>query len=111
MGGVNIYCGSFVGKDKSGTMFQLVLTEMFANNDHENTENTICGIMASIDDASDHILISPEAAADLVLPLTDYLAKLHDSVSADDERMYCLVDLLDACKTAVIEGEPIALVW
>ncbi|WP_027683645.1 hypothetical protein [Rhizobium leguminosarum] len=111
MGGVNIYCGSFVGEDKSGTKFETVLSEVAANDGSANTKKIILGIMESINDADDHILISAEDAKELIFPLTEYLQRLRDDISAFDMRQYCAIDLLKGCEVVVEEKEPIALVW
>ncbi|SCB13355.1 hypothetical protein GA0061102_100311 [Rhizobium miluonense] len=111
MGGINIYCGSFVGDDKSGTMFETVLAEVTAHARNVDTTRIIRSIISSIDDARDHILISPEDAANLISPFTDCLDHYRNKFSADDLRAYCLIDLLEACKTSAMETEPVAIVW
>ncbi|PDS34463.1 hypothetical protein CO665_31010 [Rhizobium anhuiense] len=111
MGGVNIYCGSFVGNDKSGTKFEIVLNEVVAQDGSDKTRQIVLGVMESINDAEDHILISPEDAEELIFPLTEYLQRLRDDISTFDMREYCAIDLLKACEVAVEEREPIALVW
>ncbi|TBC84228.1 hypothetical protein [Rhizobium ruizarguesonis] len=111
MGGVNIYCGSFVGEDKSGTKFETVLSEVAANDGSPNTKKIVLGILESINDADDHILISAEDAGELIFPLTEYLQRLRNDISAGDRREYCAVDLLKACEVAAEEKEPIAIVW
>lgn len=55
MGGVNIYCGSFVGNDKSGTNFETVLNEVVAQDGGDKTRLIVLGVMESINDAEDHI--------------------------------------------------------
>jgi hypothetical protein len=111
MGGVNIYCGSFVGEDKSGTKFETVLDEVGADDGSEKTKKIILAIMESINDAEDHILISAEDAKELIFPLTEYLQRLRNDIGTRDMREYCAIDLLKACEVAVEEKEPIALVW
>ncbi|MBB2749748.1 UNVERIFIED_ORG: hypothetical protein GGI57_000414 [Rhizobium aethiopicum] len=111
MGGVNVYCGSFVGEDKSATKFETVLDEVMAHDGSQKTKEIILGIIESINDAEDHILISPEDAKELISPLTEYLQSIRAEIGTFDMREYCAIDLLKACKVATEEKEPIALVW
>ncbi|WP_156416571.1 MULTISPECIES: hypothetical protein [unclassified Sphingopyxis] len=107
MGGINIYCGSFQGEDKSGSAFEDVLDDLSILAD-ANTLSVISRIKLSLEDASDHILVFPDDASDLIEPLRAYNAT---STTLEMERHYCSRNLLKACETAAAEGEPVALVW
>lgn len=107
MGGINIYCGSFEGEDKSGSAFEDVLDDLSILADAK-TRSVIARIKLSLEEASDHILVLPDDASGLIEPLRAYNAT---STKFEIERLYCSRNLLKACETATAEGEPIALVW
>lgn len=94
MGGVNIYCGSFVGNDKSGTKFETVLNEVVAQDGSDKTRQIVLVVMESINDAEDHILISAEDAEQLIVPLTEYVQRLPGDISTFDMREYCVERIL-----------------
>lgn len=109
MGGVNIYCGTFIGRDKSGTPFEVVLADI-AREAGSDAQDVIRRINESLETASDHVLVPPDDASAL---MTDLAAQI-DRYKFDqqsDRKDICAEDLLKACQTAVAEGEPIALVW
>ncbi|WP_430419381.1 hypothetical protein [Phenylobacterium sp.] len=137
MGGINIYCGSFSGDDKSGSAFEGVLAGMEAMaSTHEG--EAIARVKSALEDASDHILIEPDEARLLLPLLRRYSAEvdgqlavpgdLFDQMARDEDestidatvlqfgaglgwRAYCARDLLKAFEVADAEAEPVALVW
>lgn len=137
MGGINIYCGSFSGDDKSGSAVEGVLAGMEAMASTHEVE-AIARVKSALEDASDHILIEPDEAR-LLLPLLrrysaevdgqlavpgdpfDQMARDEDGSTIDATvlkfgagpgwRAYCARDLLKAFEVADAEAEPVALVW
>jgi hypothetical protein len=108
MGGINIYCPPFVGRDKSGTPFEAVLAEISLGAGQE-IESVVRGIDAALEIASDHILIEPANAAKLIDPLRVWMErKPNDPRPLFNE---CAEDLFEACRAAVTNGGPVALVW
>lgn len=108
MGGVNIHCPPFVGRDKSGTPFEAVLAEISEGAGSE-VESVLRGINEALAMASDHILIEPADAAKLLDPLRVWMErKPNDPRPQFNE---CAEDLFEACRTAVSNGGPVALVW
>ena len=108
MGGINIYCGSFVGRDKSGTPFETVLAES-ANGAGQEVECVVASIGDALEVASDHILVDPADAAKLIEPLQGWLQlNINDSRPLLKE---CAEDLIEACRVATSDGEPVAIVW
>ncbi|GEM_PF-3317951 len=108
MGGINIYCPPFTGRDKSGTPFEAILAEISEQAGQE-VESVIRAIDEALEIASDHILIEPADAAKLIDPL-----RIWAQQNPNDTRpLYreCAEDLLEACQTAVSNGGPVALVW
>jgi len=109
MGGVNIYCGTFIGRDKSGTPFEEVLADI-AHEAGADAQNAIQRINEALEIASDHILVPPDDAMALMDDLAAQIDR-HRSDQQSDRRKICAEDLLKACQTAVAEDEPVALVW
>ncbi len=109
MGGVNIYCGTFIGRDKSGTPFEEVLADI-TDEAESDVRNVIRRINQALETASDHVLVQPDDASALLNDLAAQLDR-YDPDEQNDRRKICAEDLLKACQTAVAEGEPIALVW
>ena len=108
MGGINIHCPPFVGRDKSGTPFEAVLAEISEGAGSE-VENVIRGIDEALEIASDHILIAPADAAKLIDPLRVWIER-----KPNDLRLLfneCAEELYEACRPAVSNGGPVALVW
>jgi hypothetical protein len=108
MGGINIYCPPFVGRDKSGTPFEALLAEISKGAGQE-VENVVRGIDEALEVASDHILIEPADAAKLIDPLRNWM----ESAPNDPRPLFkeCAEDVFAACETAVSNGGPVALVW
>ncbi len=109
MGGMNIYCGTFIGRDKSGTPFEAVLADI-ADKARSDAQDVIRRINEALETASDHVLVQPDDASVLMQDLATQLDR-YEPDQQSDRRKLCAEDLLKACKTAVAEGEPIALVW
>ncbi len=138
MGGINIHCGSFSGADKSGSAFEGVLTALIET--AAPTERAIIDkIRAALDEATDHLLISPQDAQALLPSLRTYNVHIDsllavagdpwDQICRDDQqagpaastrlkygdglgwRAYCAHDLVKAFEIAVAESQPVALVW
>ncbi len=109
MGGVNIYCGTFKGRDKSGTPFETVLADI-AREAGSGTQDVIRRINELLETASDYVLVPPDDASALMNDLAAQLDRYH-SGQRNRHRDICAEDLLKACQTSVAEGEPIALVW
>ena len=108
MGGVNIYCPPFVGRDKSGTPFEAVLAEVSQGAGQE-VESVVRGIDEALETARGHILIEPADAAKLIDSLQVWMAgNPNDPRPRFNE---CAEDLCEACQTAVSSGGPVALVW
>jgi hypothetical protein len=108
MGGINIHCPPFVGRDKSGTPFEAVLAEISEEAGQE-VEHVVRGIDEALEIARDHILIDPADAATLIDPLRLWIER-----NPNDARPLfkeCAEDLLAACRAAVSNGGPVALVW
>jgi hypothetical protein len=137
MGGINIYCGSFEGEDKSGSAVDGVLNGIMEM--ASAPQRTIIDrIKTSLLEGEDHALIEPEDAR-LLLPLirrysADVDGRLAipgdplDQMRRDEQqspariaelqygeslgwRAYCARDLLRALETADAESEEVALVW
>jgi hypothetical protein len=108
MGGINIHCPPFAGRDKSGTLFEAVLAEI-SQEAEQGVESVVRGIDEALEIARDHILIEPADAAKLIAPLRIWMER-----NPNDARpMFkeCVEDLFEACRTAVSNGGPVALVW
>ena len=137
MGGINIYCGSFQGRDKSGSAFSGVLDEMEAMAAPREAE-AIHKIRAALDEASDHVIVEPDEARFLLPLVRRYSSQLDselavpgdplDQMTRDNSRgdvdptelkygkglgwrAYCIFDLLAAFEISEVESEPVALVW
>jgi hypothetical protein len=137
MGGINIYCGSFEGEDKSGSPFQAVLAAMDKMASAPE-RSIIARILAAMPQEDDHLLIAPDDARALLPLLRRYAAEVDRQLSTPgdpfdqmtkDERAspdqitelqygdsvgwlaYCASDLLKAFETADAEEEEVALVW
>jgi hypothetical protein len=109
MGGVNIYCGTFIGRDKSGTPFEEVLADI-ADEGRSDAQDVIRRIHEALETGSDHVLVQPDDASALMNDLAAQLDR-YEPDRQSDRRKICAEDLLKACQAAVAEGEPIALVW
>lgn len=137
MGGINVYCGSFEGDDKSCSAFEGVLGGMHEMAS-EPEQSVIARINAALDDADDHIVIEPSDARTLLPLLRRYAARVNSQLAipgdfldqmARDERAspgrevdlkygeglgwqaWCARDLLRAFEVADAESEEVALVW
>lgn len=138
MGGINVYCGSFQGDDKSCSAFQGVLEGM--GEIGSGPERTIIARIEAdlLDKDRDHLLVEPGDAR-LLLPLLrryaafvqsklvipgDFLDQMARDERASPERAvdlkygeglgwqaWCVRDLLRAFETADAESEQVALVW
>ena len=137
MGGINIYCGSFEGEDKSGSAVEGVLdgVEQMAS---APERATIGRIRAALQAGEDHALIEPADARLLLPTLRQYAVRLDaelstpgdplDQIRRDERqsparttelqygeslgwRAYCARDLSRAFETADAESEEVALVW
>jgi hypothetical protein len=137
MGGINIYCGSFSGEDRSGSAFESVLMEMnFMASAFE--AETIGRLKTDLGKASDHLLIQACDAKSLLLLTRRYCDAINaqlaipgdprDQMARDEARnkvdstelkygagvgwrAYCANDLLKAFEVAEAEAEPVVLVW
>lgn len=138
MGGINVYCGSFKGIDKSCSGFKGVLAGMDEVGS-EPERSVIARISAALDHANDYILIEPADARTLLPVLRRYAAWVDsqltipgdplDQITRDDRgvsikrqvdlkygeglgwRAWCARTLLGAFEVADAESEPVALVW
>lgn len=137
MGGINIYCGSFEGDDKSGSAFEAVLAGMDKMASAAE-RSIIARISAAMGRADDHLLIATRDARVLTPLLRLYAADVDGRLARPgdpfdqiikDERVspdrltelqygesvgwlaYCARDLLRAFEAADAEGEEVALVW
>ena len=139
MGGINVYCGSFQGEDKSCSAFEGVLGGMDAIGS-QSERLVIARIKASLseDEDADYLIIDPNDARLLLPLLRRYAAQVareltvpgdHFDQMARDERAspgretdlkygdglgwraWCVRDLLKAFETADAESEEVALVW
>ncbi len=133
MGGVNLYCGSFAGADKSGSAFEAVFGELAVLSSPDIRE-VVNQLMSELEVARDYLLIAPDDARLLLPALRKQAEILWVKASAetalaqmvvDEEsagrrldpseslgwKLYCIDDLIAACETSAAEGEPIALVW
>ncbi|GAA3109677.1 hypothetical protein GCM10010520_62740 [Rhizobium viscosum] len=111
MGGVNIFCGSFHGEDKSATAFETVLEEAVAHGGNADAKEVLAGILESLERANDHILIWPPEARTLLPSLKTYRDRICVDADERDPRLYCVVDFVKACETADLEVEPVVIVW
>ncbi len=111
MGGVNISCGSFQGEDKSATAIETVLEEAVGQSGSAEAKEVFAGIMQSMEQAEDHILIWPREARTLIPPLRAYRDRIGIDAGSHDPRLYCLIDFIKACETADVEVEPVVVVW
>lgn len=133
MAGINIYCGSFAGADKSGSAFEAVFAELAAISSPDIGE-VIERLMSMLEVARDFLLIDPDDARLLLPALRKQAEILWATASAgtaiaqmiaDEEsagrrldpseslgwKLYCIDDLITACGTSATEGESIAFVW
>ena len=108
VGGINIYCGSFIGRDKSGTPFEAVLAEI-AEQSGGDAKKVVEAVEAALEVASDHVLIEPDAASKIVQPLRRWIEI--DRIKGQLQLKKCAEDLISACDVAIETGEPIAIVW
>lgn len=108
MGGINIYCPPFVGRDKSGTHFEAVLAEISIGAGQE-VEGVVAAIEEALETARDHILIQPAHAAKLIEPIRNWMQREPNETRPLFKE--CAEDLFAACQTAVSNGGPVALVW
>lgn len=138
MGGINVYCGSFQGDDKSCSAFQGVLEGMaeMGSGPERSIIARVTGDLLNED--RDHLLIEPDEAR-LLLPLLrryaaglqsrltipgDFFDQMDREERAAPERAvdlkygeglgwqaWCVRDLLRAFETADAESEEVALVW
>jgi hypothetical protein len=130
MAGGNIHCGSFEASDKSGSAFEGVIKDIRLE---------IYEIAEDIDqqlDSQEYVLLSTEQAAALTVPLEKYINYLvaqigHDNCELEIEneekagmdsiegkwglssgwRLYCAKNLLGACKTSLLENEPVCIAF
>ena len=139
MGGINIYCGSFQGEDKSCSAFEGVLGAM-GEMASEAERLVIARIKASLsqDEDADYLIIEPDDARQLIPLLRQYAASVNSRLAipgdhfdqmARDERAFprretdlkygeglgwrawCARDLLKAFEVADAESGEVALVW
>jgi hypothetical protein len=127
VGGLNIYCGSFKGQEKSGSALEGVLDALDA---------PACVVDAMSGFINGEYMLIPEETAKLLLPLlAAYRSRLIADIGHDDWkkearaeeeagldrvearhgesrgwRLYCVTDLIRACETSIAEHEEIALV-
>lgn len=130
MGGLHISCGSFTGRDKSGSAIEGVLGAL---------ENPPAGLVREITsgfDSNDYILITPEQAAALLPFLVTYRTHLVAEIGHEDPfkaiaaevaagadptkakwgggrgwRLYCVDDLIVACEASGAEHQPIVVAY
>ncbi len=130
MAGGNIHCGTYEARDKSGSAFEGVLKEVRAS---------IFDLATEIDrqlEENEYVLLSTEQAKQLIEPLNDYHNRLIEEIGHDDFnreiqreedegmnpvdakwgvsrgwRLYCVIDLLGACRTSVNENEPVCIAF
>ena len=137
MGGINIHCGSFSGRDKSGSAFEGVLAGLKPIADGW-ARAAIERIEAELMLASSFILISPADAAQLLPLLRRYRSVLErdlgpardlkDLLRHDEEivgldpveaksgkgqgwQYYCVTDLERAFEVAGLEARNVVLCW
>jgi hypothetical protein len=137
MGGINIYCGSFEGEDKSGSAVEGVLSGMdeMASGPQRSA---IARVKSALLEGEDHALIEPGDARLLLPLLRQYGGHLDaqlalpgdplDQMRRDERqspariselqygeslgwRAYCARDLLHAFEVADAQSEEVALVW
>jgi hypothetical protein len=135
MGGINIHCSDFVGRDKSGSAFEGVLASLVKMAKPPELA-ILTRIQSNFEQASDHLLIEPSDAGNLISLLSLYRSALEDEIApitdpfvqmrrdeqaldpADAKygagtgwRYYCVLDLERAFAIAVAESTAVALVW
>ena len=126
MGGINIHCSDFVGRDKSGSAFEGVLASLVKMAKPPELA-ILTRIQSNFEQASDHLLIEPSDAGNLISLLSLYRSALEDEIAPITEqaldpadakygagtgwRYYCVLDLERAFAIAVAESTAVALVW
>lgn len=135
MGGIYIRCGSFEGRDKSGSALDGVLADLIPRANPRELES-IARIQANLEVACDHIFIDSAEAGELlgllhayresiekaIAPVTDpySLMEIDEKVLDPTEakygagigwRYYCAVDLEAAFVTSIKETTPVLLTW
>ncbi|MFC4526333.1 hypothetical protein ISN76_19090 [Dyella halodurans] len=129
MAGLHISCGTFSGDDKSGSAFEAVLKAL------GNVSDDLVPSITSGFETSEFVTISATQAEVLLPALIEYRKALVEEIghqdwrraTADDEkagldpvkakwgqgngwRLYCVTDLIAACKTAVTEHQEVVVV-
>jgi hypothetical protein len=130
MAGGNIHCGTFEAADKSGSAFEGVIKEI------RSSIESIAEDFARQLDEGEYVLISPLMAKNLIEVLDIYLILLIKEIGNDDchqeilreenagmdpvdakwgesrgWRLYCVTDLLGACRTSINENEPVCIAF
>jgi len=137
LGGIYISCGTFSGKDKSGSALSGVLAGMQAIAD-TGALAAMARLDANLEVASSYVLIAPDDAAALLPCLRRYRTELEQLIAPirdpfvamqNDEMVdgfdfgeakygkgkgwqyYCVLDLEQALVISSAEGQPVVLNW
>lgn len=130
MAGGNIHCGSFKAEDKSGSAFEAVIKDISAE---------IQEVVRAVDQqltAQEYVLLTTAHTATLINPLEKYIDLLISQIGHDNHRLeieneekagmdsvegkwglsrgwrlYCAQNLLSACRTSLLENEPVCIIF
>ena len=137
MGGIYIRCGTFSGKDKSGSALSGVLAGMQPIDDADALA-AMARLDMSLEVASSYVLIAPDDATvllpclrrfrteleQLIAPIRDpFVAMKNDEMvdgldsgtakygTGKGWQYYCALDLEQAFEISVAEQQPVVLTW
>ncbi len=129
MSGGSITCGTFSGRDKSGSSFEAVIGAFLYGNpkligDFKIQLGTQDYVLVSADQASDLLPLLQIYQADLISDIghSDWWKAVLDEEPCLDPvaakwgaskgwRLCCVEDLIEACKTALSEAEPVCIAF
>ena len=128
MGGLNISCGNFLGEDKSGSAFEVVLSQL------DGVDPFVKDKLLSGFNDEEYVLIETQISSLLVEPLRLYRDGLIKDIGHDDWlretlleesnggnptdlkwgegrgwRLYCAENLLRACQHSAASEEPVVV--